>query len=69
MLFTHSSFIKKGRGENLTASGKILVFRIAAECRVMWNKLEQKNKASDLVGGGKGVYSFPPYSSNPPVSG
>jgi len=52
-VFTHSSIIKKARGEkkcnknpkeNLTASGEILVFRIAGECRVMWSKLKQTTK-------------------------
>lgn len=74
MLFTHSSFTKKGRDENLTASGEILVFRIVGECQVMWSKLDHraseqnKTKHTEIWWEGKGCL-FNSKSSNPPVSG
>ncbi len=87
-MFTHLSFTnKEGQGwtfnktkENLTASGKILVFWFAGERWVMWSKSEQlslndhkasesKHKKPLRFGGKRKVYSIPPYSSKPPASG
>lgn len=60
--------------ENLPASGKILVFRIADECWVMWSKLERlalnDHKASEskhkkpLRSGGRGKEITPFYHTH-----
>lgn len=65
--------------ENLTASEKILVFRIAGECWVMWCKLEQlalndhkaeqTRQTNEIWWERERVYSIPSYSTKPPASG